>query len=412
MLVLTILAATIGVAGMCLGMQRTRQAASDLTAVPSQLGVAPTGWRGGDRSAMSELALQSQPAGSTYPSLEDFWAGRAGFVVQVQDTGLPMGESDTLVMRNGELWSYLHASWRSAGAVDRCGQPVEFPGCVVIYRSYDGGYTFHHDQPLVCQLECRRCPCDSERDHTDQQQYPRVYYDGEQLVMAYEYRARTVLRRSYDGLTWSRPDVMPGSGSWLAAARACTGIERIGEHPYAVRAADCLAGGPPGVLIENDQLFVLVDVGQSPGGLGCYSGPADALARQLRPCQHNPLVPGAANYGPRLEKGPPANPFFDFRTVSSAEVQRIGQRFYVLYEGVRGPGPGDSGDTQFGLGLARSQTDQVDGAWEKYPGNPILADLPGNIGLGHADLVVIDGQTVLYTSADGITRSRLALVWK
>jgi hypothetical protein len=41
-----------------------------------------------------------------------------------------------------------------------------------------------------------------------------------------------------------------------------------------------------------------------------------------------------------------------------------------------------------------------------------LVDLPGNIGLGHADLVVLDGQTLLYTSLDGVTRSRLALVWK
>jgi len=407
-LVLTILAAAFGV----VGMELAHGVAAYLAAAPGPPGITAAGRRGGDRSAMSELVLQSSPSDGAYPSLEDFWEGRARFVMQVQDTGLPMGESDTLVMRNGELWSYLHASWRSAGAVDRCGDPVEFPGCVVIYRSADGGYTFHHDQPLVCQMECHRCPCDSERDHTDQQQYPRVTYDGEQVVMAYEYRARVVLRRSYDGVTWSRPDVIPDSGSWLAAARSCTGIERIGEHPYAARPADCLAGGPPGVLVENGQLYVFLDVGQGPAGLGCYSGPAGALARQLRPCQHNPLVPGAPEYGPQLVEGPPANPFFDFRTVSSAEVQRIGRRFYVLYEGVRGPGPGDPGDTQFGLGLARSQTDQVDAAWEKYPGSPILPDLPGNIGVGHADLVVIGGQTVLYTSLDGVTRSRLALVWK
>jgi beta-xylosidase len=79
--------------------------------------------------------------------------------------------------------------------------------------------------------------------------------------------------------------------------------------------------------------------------------------------------------------------------------------------------------------LARSRTDQIDGPWEKFPGNPILTDLSqqttssgihgnpdpaqvGNIGLGHADLVVLHGQTILYTSLDGVTRSRLALVWK
>ena len=83
----------------------------------------------------------------------------------------------------------------------------------------------------------------------------------------------------------------------------------------------------------------------------------------------------------------------------------------MLYEGTRGPGEGDPGDTQFGLGLARSRTNQIGGLWEKFPGNPILAGLPGNIGLGHADLVVVNGQTLLYTSLNGATRSRLALVW-
>jgi beta-xylosidase len=110
--------------------------------------------------------------------------------------------------------------------------------------------------------------------------------------------------------------------------------------------------------------------------------------------------------------GPAANRYFDFRTISSAEVVQIGDRTYMLYEGIRGPGPGDAGDSQFGLGLARSQTDRIDGPWEKYPGNPLLVDLPGNIGLGHADLVVVEGQTILYTALVRDRRSRLALVWK
>jgi beta-xylosidase len=109
---------------------------------------------------------------------------------------------------------------------------------------------------------------------------------------------------------------------------------------------------------------------------------------------------------------PRTNPYFDFRTLSSAEVIRIDDRYYMLYEGVRGPGPGDPGDSQFGLGLARSLTDRFDGPWEKHPANPILVDLPGNIGLGHADLVIIDGQTVLYTALEEDVRSRLALEWK
>ena len=93
------------------------------------------------------LIIQPAPGTGHQPTLADFWDGRARFVVDVPDTGLPMGESDTIVMSNGELWSYVHASARSAGAVDRCGDPVDFPGCTVIYRSYDGGVSFVHGQP-------------------------------------------------------------------------------------------------------------------------------------------------------------------------------------------------------------------------------------------------------------------------
>ena len=38
--------------------------------------------------------------------------------------------------------------------------------------------------------------------------------------------------------------------------------------------------------------------------------------------------------------------------------------------------------------------------------------MPGNIGVGHADVLVMDGETYLYTSLDGETRSPLKLVWK
>ena len=93
------------------------------------------------------------------------------------------------------------------------------------------------------------------------------------------------------------------------------------------------------------------------------------------------------------------------------DVLAVGDRFYMLYEGVRGPGPGDAGDTQFGVGLARSISAQIDGPWETFAHNPILVDLPGNVGLGHADLIILDGQTVLFTSLDGETRSRLVLAW-
>lgn len=351
-------------------------------------------------------------AATVHPTLADFWDRRAEFVVEVADTGLPMGESDTWVMPDGTFWSYVHASYRSAGVRDACGQPVEFPGCVVLYRSTDGGYTFHLDQPPVCLFPCQRCPCDSERDHIDQQQYPRVFRDGGHFVMVYEYRARIMLRRSADGLHWSAPEELPFSGIWTEDWRRCTVPERIGMHPFVRHEYDCLFGGPPGIYMEDGWLYVFVAMGQNPGGLGCYYGAAEAPAVQMRRCFYSPLFSGAAEYGPLQARGPEANPFFDFRTISAAEVQRIGGRYYALYEGIRGPGPGDAGDSQFGLGLARSTTARIDGPWEKYPGNPILRDLPGNIGLGHADLVIVDGQTLLYTSLDGIRRSRLRLVWK
>ena len=141
-----------------------------------------------------------------------------------------------------------------------------------------------------------------------------------------------------------------------------------------------------------------------------------ALQREVS--ESNPLFVGAPHYGPVGEVGPTTSAYFDFRTISSADVHKLGEgettRYYLLYEGIRGPGlPTDGGDTQFSLGLARSSTDQIDGAWEKYPGNPLLIDLPGNVGLGHADLLVLpNGRSVLYTSLDGATRSRMALVWR
>jgi len=363
------------------------------------------------------LVIQSEPGANGQPTLADFWEGRAEFVLDVIDTGLPMGESDTLVMHDGELWSYVHASAQSAGAVDHCGNPVPFPGCTVIYRSVDGGLTFSpktssEDSRLVCQFECHTCPCVSEVDHTDQQQYPRVAYNGTTFFLVYEYLGRARLRRSTDGLTWSMPERVADTGVWKLWLRTCRKEERIHEHPFVPYEYECLAGGPPGIFVEGGRLYTFVGLGQNPGAMGCYSGSVTTTGEGLTRCQHNPLFVGAGEYGPLDEKGAQTNPYFDFRTISSAEVQRIGAQVYMLYEGVRGPGPGDGGDTQFGLGLARSLTTDIDGSWEKYPGNPILVDQPGNVGLGHADLVVIEGQTFLYTSLNGYTRSRLALVWK
>jgi len=361
---------------------------------------------------VSLLQVQDLPGANGYPTLADFWDGTAQFIVDVVNTGLPMGESDTIVMRNDEFWAYLHASTTSAGVVDRCGDPVAFPGCTVIYRSTDKGQTFHPVEPLICQFDCVTCPCEPERDQVTQQQYPRVAYNGTTLFLVYEYLGRVRLRRSPDGLTWSAPEKVADTGIWKLWLRTCRTEERIKEHPFVLYDYECLAGGPPGIAVTGGRVYVFVGMGQNPGAMGCYAGVVTTPAEQFVRCRHNPLFVGAGDYGPLEEKGPETNPYFDFRTISSAEVQQVGGRVYMLYEGVRGPGAGDPGDSQFGLGLARSLTDQIDGPWETYPDNPILVDLPGNVGLGHADVVMYDGQTLLYTSLDGVVRSRLSLVWK
>lgn len=375
------------------------------TSLPS-----PTPWP--SPTPEHNLLLPEIPGAHGHPTLADFWAGRAEFVVEVPYTGLPLGESETLVMRNGEWWSYVHASAASAGIVDRCGKPVPFPGCTVIYRSVDGGRTFTPPNPPVCQFECLTCPCTSEGDHIEQQQYPRVAYNGATLFLVYEYLGRTRLRRSTDGLLWSAPERVADTGIWKLWLRSCRPEERIGRHPFVPYDYECLAGAPPGILVEGSQVYVFVGLGQNPGAMGCYVGAITTPAEHFVRCTHNPLFVGTREYGPLEEKGAAAAPYFDFRTISSAAVQRVGDRVYMFYEGVRGPGPGDPGDSQFGLGLARSLTAQVDGPWETYPGNPLLAPPPGNVGLGHADVVVAQGRTYLYTSLDGAGRSRLVLVWK
>jgi len=361
------------------------------------------------------LIPTTAPAPTRFPTLADLWDGRAQFAVDVEDTGLPMGESDTLVMSNDVLWSYVHASERSAGVRDQCGAPVPFPGCVVIYASEDGGHTFAPPNPPSCLIACQQCPCNPESDHVVQQQYPRVVFAEGQAWMVYEYLGRVMLRTSPDGLSWSAPQRVANSLIWHLWYADCPTQERIGEHPFVRFDYECLRGGPPGIFVEEGVVYVFMAQGQNPGALGCFKRPVSEPDADFAPCAHNPLFVGAASYGPRSRTDAAANPFFDFRTISSAELQRLGadaeRRYYMLYEGVRGPAEGDPGDTQFGLGLARSLTDQIDGPWEKYPGNPLLVDLPGNIGVGHADLVVLDGRTYLYTSLDGVTRSRLALIW-
>ena len=389
-------------------------------------------------TSTSPATIDSPAPRIEFPTLDDFWEGNAHFALEISDTGLPMGESDTVILPDGTWRSYVHASHQSLGVLDQCGAPVEFPGCLVTFTSIDAGHTFSPtlgDGGIpICQIPCTRCPCDSRRDHIDQQQYPRVAQladnsssslasqDGtdqnSQWLLTYEYRANTILRQSTDGLTWSSPIEVPLTGIWRDWLMPCTAEAAIGAHPYAPASYDCLVGSPPGIFIDADatppQLYLFVGLGQNPSGLGCLRGPVNGPASLMRTCDHNPLFVGAQEYGPLdNSEGDPAkaNAFFDFRTISSADLVSVGERHYLFYEGVRGPGAGDQGDTQFLLGLARSATGAIDGAWELYPANPILLDLPGNVGVGHADVVVATGQTFLYTSLDGEIRSRLRLVW-
>ena len=346
-----------------------------------------------------------------YASLDDFWDGNAVWQLDVLDTGLPLGESDTLYRGGGEFWSYLHASYESAGVSDQCGDPVPFPGCTTLWKSHDGGRSFALEDP-TCLFECVSCPCENERDHIAQQQYPRVSFQPDQLYLAYEHGAYVYLRTSADGLSWSEPKHVPGTWIWTHPYGLCEGDNVIGLHPHIHPELqyDCLVGGPPGIHIEDDQLTIFVALGQAPGRMGCFSGRLGDGVEGLAPCAANPLFSAENGYGPPEALGPEADPYFEFRTISSADVIRIGDRYYMTYEGVRGPSSYTVVDDQFGLGLARSVGPALDGPWERYPGNPIISHLPGNVGIGHADLLVVDDVTYLYTTTSDNSRGRYVLL--
>jgi hypothetical protein len=266
-----------------------------------------------------------------------------------------------------------------------------------------------------CLIACKGFPCGAVADDIDQQQYPRVARAESGLwVMVYEWRAQIYLRTSADWLNWSLSRRVPGTGAWAVASRHCQPWERIGPHPFVGPQDErsCLAGAPPGLYLEGEQMYVFVGMGKNPGHMGCFRGPVAEGVAGLLPCAANPLFRGADTYGPQEIQGPEANPYFDFRTVSSADVVAVGGRYYMTYEGVRGPGPGAPGDTQFNLGFARSLGPDLDGPWEKYGGNPVLMDVPGNVGIGHGDLIVLDGITYLYTATSEKTRGRYVLVWR
>ena len=350
------------------------------------------------------------PAGREFASLDEFWTGGADWVMESYDVGLPIGESDTVYRGGGEFWSYLHASYPSAGVVDQCGDAAPFPGCVTRWKSTDGGLNFFLENP-VCLFPCATCPCEPGRDHTDQQQYPRVFFDTDLAYMVYEWGAGTYFRTSPDELNWSQESHVPGTGVWLDGQAPCTEAESVGEHPhiYSELEIDCLVGAPPGIYIEGDLMYVFVGLGRAPGHMGCYVGSKYAGAGGLRKCSANPLFGADLGYGSVESLGADANPYFEFRTISSADVVRVGDHYYMVYEGVRGPSDPTIWDNQYGLGLARSVGLAIDGPWEKYAGNPIIMDLQYNWGVGHADIVFVGPATYLYTGTSTSTRGRFVL---
>jgi len=358
--------------------------------------------------------LGQPPFGYQLATLDEYWDGQAEWLLEVADTGLPIGESETIHMGDNELWSYLHASFQSAGVVDQCGTPVPFPGCTTLWQSHDGGHTFALENP-VCLFSCQTCPCTNDRDHIEQQQYPRVFIQDGMWFLVYENGALTYMRTSGNGLQWSNAQHIPGTGIWPLDYAHCNNLKRIGLHPNILpenQVYDCLAGAPPGIFIEDNRIYVFVALGQSPSHMGCFMGELGWETAVFQECNTQPLFSNTTGYGPVDQTGFAANPHFDFRFISSADVVHVGDRYYMTYEGVRGPDNPAVGDTQFGLGIARSTTTQIDSPWETYSGNPIIMDLPGDVGVGHADLVLIGDATYLYTTTPEGTRGRYLLIHK
>lgn len=341
------------------------------------------------------------------PTLADFWYGDAEWKLDRASTGLPLGESDTLRMDNGEYWSYLHASYQSAGIVDSCGDPVAFPGCVTRWVSTDDGQTFSLSEPR-CLFECNSCPCEAD-DHTDQQQYPRVIQvPTGQYFMVYEHHAAAWMTSSWDGLHWERRWNVKNTGVWNPSQGYCPPFMEVGVHPFTTYPEQCMAGGPPGLFYASRRLFVFIGLGQNPGHMGCKWAFA-SNPRRFFDCA-GALFSASSEYGAFDALGFDANPYFDFRYTTSADVVQIDHYYYMAYEGIRGPDSASvGGDNQFALGFARSLT--INGAWEEYPHNPIF-DVSNNVGVGHADMVIIDGQTVMFTATPEMERGRYILQWK
>jgi hypothetical protein len=352
--------------------------------------------------------LATLPADMAFGTLDEFWRGEARWAIELYDVGLPMDTSDTLYRGGGEFWSYAHADHRAAAIEDSCGDPVPYPGCVTLWKSYDGGENFSLVRPR-CLFPCDECPCD-EDDHVEQQQYPRVFVDGARTYMVYEWGGGTIMRVTDDGIHWSGEAWVLNSGVWYTVQRPCREEERVGPHPHVAPEFDCLAGAPPGIFVEGDQLYVFVGLGRAPGHMGCFVGDKRRGTADMRPCEANPLFGAETGYGPTEVEGMDANAYFDFRTISSADVVHVGERYYMAYEGTRGPSNPSVREDQFALGFARSVSDTIDGPWEKYPDNPVIMNVTDNWGVGHADIVIVGPATYLYTATSQATRGRYVLV--
>ncbi|GAB5492713.1 MAG: hypothetical protein Phog2KO_29280 [Phototrophicaceae bacterium] len=361
-------------------------------------------------TALTFVTLSNQ-AQESYPTLADFWDGRAEWIVDIDNVGLPIGESDTIITETGQYWSYLHASQQSSDVIDQCGLPVTFPGCLTLWTSEDGE-NFSLELP-VCLMTCTTCPCDDQADHIEAQQYPRVVIADDGLwYMVYEWHAQVIVRRSEDGLVWSDWEyLLTPAGTWQSSYAECTETESIGEHPnIRGQADDCILGAPPGLFIEGDTIYVFVMAGSAPAHMRCYKGNRHADLGDLQLCDTDPLFTGAQTYGDIDLLGDDASEFWDFRYISSAEIIQVGDYYYMAYEGIRGPSELEFGrDNQFGLGFARST--QLDGHWETLDRNPVVLGLVDNWGIGHADLLVIDGITYMYSATSQETRGRYVLVW-
>ena len=363
-------------------------------------------------SACLQLTIFKAHAQDSAPTLHDFLAGEAEWVIDIYDVGLPVGESDTVILGDGQYRSYVHASERSAGIIDQCGMPVEFPGCMIVWTSEDAGQSFSLETP-VCQIPCGVCPCDDNRDHITAQQYPRVIVAADGIwYMVYEWHAQAIIRRSEDGLVWSDWDYLetPG-GTWQSSFAPCIEIETIGSHPnIRGQADDCILGGPPGIFIEGDMLYVFVMAGSAPSHMRCYKGNRHGDLGDLQVCDTDPLFTGSQTYGDVDLTGQDAVDYWDFRYISSADIIKVDDVYYMAYEGIRGPSELEFGrDNQFGLGFAWSQS--LDGQWQAFEQNPVVMGLVDNWGIGHADLLIIDGVTYMYSATSQTTRGRYRLEW-